>query len=206
MATVTLTARYLNHLTSHGTRCQVFDTIVPGLAIRVSASGGWHSRAAMWLRLPPPERSESLSMPSKERLRLDYREEVTPINQAGQRDERYARRVVGPLRVHLALEVQRQLLAQEQVFGGKPPMWPQQTEEGRQRRAESCRRRGESGTEARDSMSRCMHSPSQSGRRDRAMRAALGLGSSLQNSATFLRDGHFADHSGCDMPGRPTIN
>ena len=39
MATVTLTARYLNHLKSHGKRYEVFDAIVPGLAICVSASG-----------------------------------------------------------------------------------------------------------------------------------------------------------------------
>ena len=39
MATVTLTARYLDQLKSHGKRYEVFDAIVPGLAIRVSASG-----------------------------------------------------------------------------------------------------------------------------------------------------------------------
>jgi integrase len=39
MATVTLTARYLNQLKSHGERFEVFDALVPGLAIRVSASG-----------------------------------------------------------------------------------------------------------------------------------------------------------------------
>ena len=39
MATVTLTARYLDHLNSHGKRYEVFDALVPGLAIRVSASG-----------------------------------------------------------------------------------------------------------------------------------------------------------------------
>jgi integrase len=39
MATVTLTARYLNQLKSHGKRFEVFDALVPGLAIRVSASG-----------------------------------------------------------------------------------------------------------------------------------------------------------------------
>jgi hypothetical protein len=39
MATTTLTARYLNHLASHGKRYEVFDAHVPGLAIRVSASG-----------------------------------------------------------------------------------------------------------------------------------------------------------------------
>ena len=39
MATVALTARYLDQLKSHGKRYEVFDAIVPGLAIRVSASG-----------------------------------------------------------------------------------------------------------------------------------------------------------------------
>src|SRR5262245_59071246 len=39
MATSTLTARYLDQLKSHGKRFEVFDAIVPGLAIRVSASG-----------------------------------------------------------------------------------------------------------------------------------------------------------------------
>jgi len=39
MATVTLTARYLDQLTSHGKRFEVFDALVPGLAVRVSASG-----------------------------------------------------------------------------------------------------------------------------------------------------------------------
>jgi hypothetical protein len=39
MATVTLTARYLDQLKSHGKRYEVFDAIVPGLPIRVAASG-----------------------------------------------------------------------------------------------------------------------------------------------------------------------
>ena len=39
MATVTLTARYLDQLKSRGKRYEVFDAIVPGLAVRVSASG-----------------------------------------------------------------------------------------------------------------------------------------------------------------------
>jgi hypothetical protein len=38
LATVTLTARYLDQLKSHGRRYEVFDAIVPRLAIRVSAS------------------------------------------------------------------------------------------------------------------------------------------------------------------------
>jgi hypothetical protein len=39
MATVTLTVRYLDQLQSHGKRFEVFDALVPRLAIRVSASG-----------------------------------------------------------------------------------------------------------------------------------------------------------------------
>jgi hypothetical protein len=39
MTTVKLTARYLDQLKSHGRRYEVFDAIVPGLAIRLSASG-----------------------------------------------------------------------------------------------------------------------------------------------------------------------
>ena len=58
-------------------------------------------------------------MPANERLRLDHSEELTPINQLRQRDERQPRRVVGPPRLDLPLEVQRQLLAQEQILGGE---------------------------------------------------------------------------------------
>ena len=39
MATVTLTVRYLDSLHSHGKRFEVFDALVPGLAVRVSTSG-----------------------------------------------------------------------------------------------------------------------------------------------------------------------
>ena len=39
MATVNLTARYLDQLHSHGKRYEVFDALVPGLASRVSATG-----------------------------------------------------------------------------------------------------------------------------------------------------------------------
>jgi hypothetical protein len=39
MATLSLTARYLDQLKPQRTRFEVFDTLVPGLAIRVSPSG-----------------------------------------------------------------------------------------------------------------------------------------------------------------------
>jgi Phage integrase central domain len=44
MATVPLTVRYLDQLHSHGKRFEVFDAVVPGLAIRVSAAGRKTSR------------------------------------------------------------------------------------------------------------------------------------------------------------------
>lgn len=39
MATLTLAARYFDQLKSRGKRYEVFDALIPGLAIRVSASG-----------------------------------------------------------------------------------------------------------------------------------------------------------------------
>ena len=60
-------------------------------------------------------------MPSNERVRLDHGEELTPINQSGQRDERQARRVVGPPRLDLPFEVQRQLLAEGRFSAASRP-------------------------------------------------------------------------------------
>jgi len=65
-------------------------------------------------------------MPANERRRLNHGEELTPINQPGQRDERQPRRVVGTSRLDLPLEVQRQLLAQEQILDGELRAWPAQ--------------------------------------------------------------------------------
>src|SRR4029453_18343097 len=43
--------------------------------------------------------------------------------QPGQRDERQPRRAVGPPRLDLPLEVQRKMLAQEQILGGELRGW-----------------------------------------------------------------------------------
>jgi hypothetical protein len=64
------------------------------------------SRSARRLRLPTPKKSEPFSMPSDQRLWLDDDQELTPVQQSGQRDERDSRCVVGPAWV-------------EQVLGGQ---------------------------------------------------------------------------------------
>jgi hypothetical protein len=64
-------------------------------------------------------------MPSNQRVRLHDGEDSTPVDQSRQRDECNAGRVIGPPRLDLALEVQSQLLAQEQILGGELGVWPQ---------------------------------------------------------------------------------
>jgi Protein of unknown function (DUF1524) len=56
-------------------------------------------------------------MPSHQRVRLHDEEQLPPRNQAGQSDERQPRGVIGSPRPNLPLDVQRQLLAQEQILG-----------------------------------------------------------------------------------------
>ena len=56
-------------------------------------------------------------MPSNERVRLHDRQESTPVDEPRQRNERNSGRVIGPPRLDLPLEVQRQLLAQKQILG-----------------------------------------------------------------------------------------
>jgi hypothetical protein len=68
---------------------------------------------------PSPEQPESLSMPSDQRLRLDDDQELAPLDQPGQPDERKSDRVIGSTRPDLPLDVQRQLLAKEQILGGE---------------------------------------------------------------------------------------
>src|SRR5262249_26639782 len=58
-------------------------------------------------------------MPSDQRLRLHDDQELAPRNQPGQPDERQADRVISSPRPNLPLDVQRQLLAQEQILGGE---------------------------------------------------------------------------------------
>jgi len=61
-------------------------------------------------------------MPSDVRVRLDDDQQVTPGDQPRQHDERNPRRVVSAARLHLPLDVQRQLFSQEQIVGGELAM------------------------------------------------------------------------------------
>ena len=164
---------------------------------------GRHSRSAMWPRFPPPEQAESLSMPSNQRFRFDHREELTPINQPEQRDQRQPCRVLGPPRLDLPLEVQRQLLAEEQILGGQLPACLQhrQCELGNVAN-EACRRRGENGFEPCGRMSRRRGSPSPSAiaksRRPGRFRSRCSLHSECNRNS--VGTDYFADHNGHPRP------
>jgi signal peptidase I len=56
-------------------------------------------------------------MPSDQRLRLHDDQDVAPLNQSGQPDKRQADRVISSPRPDLPLDVQRHLLAEEQILG-----------------------------------------------------------------------------------------
>src|SRR5262249_23169112 len=97
-------------------------------------------------RLPPPKQPEAFSMPSHERVRLHDGEDATPVDQRRQRTECDAGRDIGPPRLDLALDVQRQLLAQKQILGGEVECGRNINATNRmrrKRRARSCARRAE---------------------------------------------------------------
>src|SRR5262245_36161466 len=56
-------------------------------------------------RLPPPEPSESLSMPADQRIRLDDTEDSTPVEQSGKVDECEADRIGSPPRFLFPLDI-----------------------------------------------------------------------------------------------------
>jgi hypothetical protein len=91
-------------------------------AINCRSAAG--SRGRPTGEVPPPEQPEACSMPSNERVRLHDGEDSTPVDQPRQGDECDAGRVIGPPRLDLALEVQRQLLTQEEVLGGELDVRP----------------------------------------------------------------------------------
>ena len=67
--------------------------------------------------LPPPEQPESLTVPAHERLRSHDDEELSPVNQSREHDQHDSGGIVQTARFGLPLDIERQLLAQEQVFG-----------------------------------------------------------------------------------------
>src|SRR5262249_14324730 len=71
------------------------------------------------LRFQAPEQMEALSMPANKRVRLDDRQELTPVHQPRHRDERARGGITRRARLYVPLDVQRQLLSQEQVLGSQ---------------------------------------------------------------------------------------
>jgi len=55
-------------------------------------------------------------MPPNERVRLHDRQDAPPLDQRRQRAERYPSGIVGTPRLHLPLNVERQLLPQKQIL------------------------------------------------------------------------------------------
>ena len=71
-------------------------------------------------------------MPSDERVRLDHREDVTPLEQRREPDERNPAGIVRAPRFHLPLDVERELLSEKQILSGKPGMGSQREGDERQ--------------------------------------------------------------------------
>src|SRR5262249_11869556 len=76
-------------------------------------------RASARSRLPAPQQPEGVAVPPNQRLWPHDHEGLPPLDEPREHDEREPRRVAGATRLHLTFEVQRQLLAQEQILGGQ---------------------------------------------------------------------------------------
>jgi hypothetical protein len=58
-------------------------------------------------------------VPPDQRIWPHDGETLAPLNEVRERDEHEPSRVAGATRLHLTFEVQRQLLAQEEILGGQ---------------------------------------------------------------------------------------
>jgi hypothetical protein len=67
--------------------------------------------------LPPPEQSESLTVPAHEGFRSYDYEELSPVDKPGEQDERESGGIVQAPGFDFPLDVERQLLAQEEILG-----------------------------------------------------------------------------------------
>lgn len=76
-----------------------------------------NSRSSSGLRFPPPEQSKALPMPPDESLRFDDRQSLSPGKQFGKQHQNQFAGRLRPTRLDLALQVQGQLLAEEQILG-----------------------------------------------------------------------------------------
>ena len=69
--------------------------------------------------LPAPEQPKSLALPSDQSIRFDVDQGVTPGKEPAERGHEPAGGIIRAPRSHLALLVQGELLAEEQVFGSQ---------------------------------------------------------------------------------------
>src|SRR5271163_5348831 len=67
--------------------------------------------------LPAPEEAEALAVPGDQRPRPHHNQSVSPIEPATQQHQSETRRIVGTAGLDLALLIERELLAQEQILG-----------------------------------------------------------------------------------------
>src|SRR5262249_39391640 len=76
----------------------------------------WNAWTSRFLRSPLPKQPKGFSMPANQRVRLDNHQQLTPVDEPRQRDQRDASRVVRAAWPHVRLAIQLQLLSQEQVL------------------------------------------------------------------------------------------
>ena len=75
--------------------------------------------------LPAPEQAESLTMPAEECCGLHNGEGLAPITTAREPDQGQTGSISGASGLDMALLVQGELFAQEEVFRGKYRSWTQ---------------------------------------------------------------------------------
>jgi len=79
----------------------------------------WDGRPASGSRFPSPEQTKALPMPADEGVGLYDDEHVSPVEQPTQGHHREPRRVVGTARCLLALDEERELFPEEEIFRGE---------------------------------------------------------------------------------------
>lgn len=81
-------------------------------------------RAPPLPRRPAPEQPKGVAVPSNERVRLHNGERLAPLDESGERHEGQASGGGGATRLRLTFEVQRQLLAEEEILSGHTRVRP----------------------------------------------------------------------------------
>src|SRR5215831_6920334 len=77
---------------------------------------GRHPRPSSGLRFPPPKQPKALAMPPDEGFGLNYGQNLAPDKQPGKQHQGQAGSGLRLARFDLALQVQSQLLAEEEIL------------------------------------------------------------------------------------------